>query len=142
MNLFDVRINAYNLDNLSPIQPGTQPENSLAPKFKKVNLVKFFKNGNFPEKLLLYKYKTSRLIKSLAEAGSLPDRLLYPRLRIFSSLKCHKQSGICPVNKLCERSRKDKDPSTIWHKKKISPDNLFWERSSLSKLEGTFSIRP
>ena len=120
--LFDLKIRAYNCVKFSPIQLGTLPHKLFAPIFKKFNLLQFFKaKGNSPEKLLLYKSNTSSWKEYPIEAGSFPQRLLCPRLRTRSSLKCHKQSGSFPVKELWERSRNDKNPSPIWHKKEIPP---------------------
>jgi hypothetical protein len=63
------------------------------------------------------------------ELGILPEKLLLAKFRTLRLVKFIKQSGIHPVNRLFERSRTRKVPLPILHRKEGGPENLLLERN-------------
>ena len=58
--LFERRLRIIKLEHLRPIHEGILPTNSFSPTSRITNSSQFFKDGNFPKNLLLYKCKNSR----------------------------------------------------------------------------------
>jgi hypothetical protein len=65
------------------------------------------------------------------ELRILPEKLLLAKFRTLRLVKFIKQSGIHPLNRLFERSRTFKIPLPILHGQEAGPENLLLERNKV-----------
>ncbi|GER46521.1 DNA-binding storekeeper protein-relatedtranscriptional regulator, partial [Striga asiatica] len=97
LKLLDCKIRNLKLENLVSIHFGMSPPRLLSPKSIIISFVQFCNEEvMWPEKLLPWRFKDSKLVRNPMEFGILPDNLLLRKSNTFNDCHLQKQSGNSP----------------------------------------------
>ena len=139
----DLRLRIARLGKLFPNHVGIVSDRLFSPKSMAPNLVQFFKFTSIsPTNLFLFNFKDRILFREPMEGGTLPDNLLFVKIRVSNDLKCDQQSGSSSDNSLLEISRNFKGMSLVILQMRFSFENLFWNRFDVRTRKTKDGIGP